>query len=703
MPSIPGTMAASKAVSQSLETMTSTTHGRPDPQPTEATEEQTAACDTTAEMPPGGRPRSNTLRREADLSALMSPVEKTELTALVARTTESMLSHVTQLFDPVRAGEKTEASRIASWGRLPYYLKDLSLSDALSGSQTQASHKENVKPPSRSKKAGRARDKRDAAPSAADDPVQQDADVAPRLQELKKEALLHFKKWQTAVHRRIGEISVKKAPDAFVSPGPKGRPPPNRRGRPGGTAPQPPGHFKLADIMPGPHTPTAHNAPVITVETDPLLMQLYPPSPTTLSSSSAEKRCLLLHSLLLLLLSIENYGAYTRVLLLNIASSLQLPLRILAEDEARVGGALAQIAKDIPPELLTPKKEDGKPPRRWKASAAGTLAGGSHAAALEAARIGSVFGISGIPGPAAAGLLGILAENGLAVGSIFGIYGARNSGKMMEHYLKDVSDLAFVPLHGSVGSQSEISKIAPESRRLRVILGISGWLANKDDPTIPWRCLGDESEVYAIRWELDALSKLGASFDTLVRSAAWSMAKKEMVARSSEFRPDSPVTLQRALTSMASLLQPGRRPVARQPPQDQQDHRQQLEQRDGAGRQARRRSRRRHHEQGTGRARRVAGRVQPRSPSHLRLPDVSGREAGVWPGGERRPDGDARAVGAHGVVRHEERRVGPAGQRVLGARLHPGVPLPDQQRRVRPRRAAARQRGGWHRERGRHC
>ncbi len=538
-------MAASKAASQSLETATTTTRGQPDPQPTEATEEQTAACDTTAEMPPGGRPRSNTLRREADLSSLLGPVEKTELTALVTRTTESMLRNVTQLFDPIRANERTEASRITSWGRLPYYLKDLSLSDALSGNQTHGAQKENVKLPTRSKKAGRARDKRDAVPSAADNPIQHDADVAPRLQELKKEALLHFKKWQTAVHRRIGEISVKKAPDAFVSPGPKGRPPPNRRGRPGGTTPtQSAGHGKLADSMAGPNTPTAHSTPAITVETDPLLMQLYPPSPTTLSSSSAEKRCLLLHSLLLLLLSIENYGAYTRVLLLNIASSLQLPLRILAEDEARMGSALAQIAKDIPPELLAPKKEDGKPPRRWKASTVGTPAGGSHAAALEAARIGSVFGISGIPGPAAAGLLGILAENGLAVGSIFGIYGARNSGKMMEHYLKDVSDLAFVPLHGSVGNQSEISKIASESRRLRVVLGISGWLANKDDPASPWQCLGDESEVYAVRWELDALSKLGGSFDTLVRSAAWSMAKKEMVARTSEFRLNSPVTLQ---------------------------------------------------------------------------------------------------------------------------------------------------------------
>ncbi|KAK4154127.1 hypothetical protein C8A00DRAFT_14724 [Chaetomidium leptoderma] len=527
-------MAASKDSSQSLETG----NDQPTPQSPEATTEpatdqqtdqQTAPDDTTTEMPPGGKSRSNTLRREADLSSLLSPGEKTELTVLVARATESMLNHVTQLFDPVRADEKAEASsasastsRIGFWSKLPYYLKDLSLNDPLNGSRPPVNQKENVKP-TRSKKAGRARDERDAVPSAADVPSQQENDATPRLQELKKEALLHFKKWQMAVHRRIGEISVKRGPDSqpgSASAGLKKRPSSNRRGKSSGRS-----------------TPTTSG---ITVEDDPVLTQLYPPTPTTLSSSPVEKRCLLLHALLLLLLSIDSYSAYTRVLLLNMASALQLPLRILAEDEARMGGALAQIAKDIPLELLTHKNEDGKPFRKWKAGLAGAPgaivagAAGGLAAALEAARIGSVFGTAGIPGTAAAGLLGAMAENCLAVGALFGIYGARNSGKMMEHYLKDVGDLAFIPLRGSMGPYSGIGKIAPESRRLRVVLGISGWLPNRDDIANPWQCLGDQSEVYAVRWELEALSKLGGSFDTLVRSAAWSMAKKEIIARTSE-------------------------------------------------------------------------------------------------------------------------------------------------------------------------
>ncbi|KAK3293370.1 uncharacterized protein B0H64DRAFT_326894 [Chaetomium fimeti] len=389
---------------------------------------------------------------------------------------------------------------------------------------TRLGPKENVKPP-RSKKAGRARDKRGAAPSTADASSQEESDATPRLQELKKEALLHFKKWQTAVHRRVGEISVKKGPDFQPSPapaGPKKRLPSNKRGK--------------STVPKSPVTPS------LSLEADPVLTQLYPPTSTTLSSSPVEKRCLLLHALLLLLLSIENYGAYTRVLLQNMASALQLPLRVLTEDEVRVCDALAQIAKGIPPELLMPKKnEDGKPIRRWRAGLAGISAGaipgaGGLPTAFEAARIGSVFGIAGIPGPAAAGLLGIMGENSLAVGALFGIYGSRNTGKMMEHYLKDVGDFAFLPLRGSPSQYLEMGKVDPESRRLRVVLGISGWTMNKDDAASPWQCLGEQSEVYAVRWELDALSKLGASFDTLVRSAAWSMAKKEIVARTSEHR-----------------------------------------------------------------------------------------------------------------------------------------------------------------------
>lgn len=276
-----------------------------------------------------------------------------------------------------------------------------------------------------------------------------------------------------------------------------------------------------------------------------MLTQLYPPTPTALCSLAAEKRCLLLHALLLLMLSLEHYSAYTRVLLLNLVSSLHLPLRILIEDEVRLGGALSQITKTLPADLLTQKKnEDGKPPRKWKAAMA-NMAGavingvaGGLAEPFVAAGIGSVFGGANIPNAAAAGLLGPMADNALVMGALFAIYGARASGKMMEHYLRDVCDFAFIPLRGATGLHVELGKVAAESRRLRVVLGINGWLMNKADGVVSsWQCLGERTEVYAVRWELEALVKLGSSLDTLVRSAAWSMAKQEIVARTSEPHP----------------------------------------------------------------------------------------------------------------------------------------------------------------------
>lgn len=199
------------------------------------TEQQPTSDDTSAEMPPN-KPRPNPVRREADLSSLLNPSEKVELTTLVTRVTESMLKHVILLFDPVPEGTKAETSRNTVWSKLPSHLKDLSLHDSVNETQTRLGQKENVRPP-RSKKAGRNRDKRGTAPSAADAPRQGETHAAPRLQELKKEALVHFKKWQTAVHRRVGEISVKKGPDFQSSPasaGSKKRPASNKRGKAAG-------------------------------------------------------------------------------------------------------------------------------------------------------------------------------------------------------------------------------------------------------------------------------------------------------------------------------------------------------------------------------------------------------------------------------------------------------------------------------------
>ncbi|KAL1842990.1 hypothetical protein VTJ49DRAFT_3467 [Mycothermus thermophilus] len=531
--------------------------------PEAVTGDQTSVDDDTAataaaEMPPNGRQRPGPIRREADLSSILGPADKPEVTALVTAVTNSMLQRIIHLFDPANGDPDAPNPRVSYWSKLPHHLKDLSLNDPAAAGGAQASRIsniwENVKP-ARPKKAGRARDKRDAVRrDNADTPGQMDAAAAPaepaappRLQELKKEALLHFRKWQGAVHRRINEISAKKPLDhrplAPGHPAQRGgrRPSSNRRGRQASSRAQ-----YQYDNWVSPTTAGRTSGPSmwmmptessLTLAADPLLTQLFPPLPTPLASWPTERRCLLFHALFLMMLSIENYSAYTRVLLLNIASALRLPMHVLTDDEDRMSAALAQIAKDIPPDLLVPKKtEDGKPIRgKWKGlPGTGPVALSKIAAALDSARIGSVFGIRGIPSNVATSLLGILAENSLATAAIFGMCGVRNSSRMMEHYLRDVVDFAFRPLRGALDEQIELGKIAPESRRLRIVLGIGGWLMNRNDTTSPWHCLGPQNEVYAVQWELDTLTKLGASFDTLVRSAAWSAAKKEIVARTSK-------------------------------------------------------------------------------------------------------------------------------------------------------------------------
>lgn len=257
-----------------------------------------------------------------------------------------------------------------------------------------------------------------------------------------------------------------------------------------------------------------------------------------------EKRTLVLHSVLLLLLSLEHYSAFSRVLLLNTASSLHIPLHILAEDEVRVGKGLSQVAKEITAEDIARQKSEGnKNSRRWKVGLA-SLAGaallgvtGGLAAPLAAVGLGTVRGGFGIGATATAGLLGSMAESSLIVGTLFGIYGARQTGKMMDSYAKDVQDFAFLPLHGAVRSEFRDPKeVPPDDRRLRVVLGISGWLTQKEDIVNPWQALGHESEVFALRWELEALMKMGNSLETVMRSAAWSIAKKEIIVRTGQYR-----------------------------------------------------------------------------------------------------------------------------------------------------------------------
>lgn len=251
---------------------------------------------------------------------------------------------------------------------------------------------------------------------------------------------------------------------------------------------------------------------------------------------------MILHSVMLLLLGLEHYSAYSRRLLLHLATSLKVPAHVLGQDEARVAGGLSQIVKGISvEEIIQRRSEEARSSRRWRVgvNAANTTNNnsgttGTLAAPLVAAGIGTVFGgVFGVGPATTAALLGSTAESTVTVGSLFGLYGGRPGGKTMDSFTKEIQDFAMLPLHGLTKSELFDPKdVPPEDRRLRVVIGISGWLTEESESVAaPWQVLGSQNEVYALRLEVEAMAKMGSSLDTVVKSAAWTSAKKEIISR----------------------------------------------------------------------------------------------------------------------------------------------------------------------------
>lgn len=268
---------------------------------------------------------------------------------------------------------------------------------------------------------------------------------------------------------------------------------------------------------------------------DTVFKELYPPVPTALAKLEQEKRALVLHSLVLIVLSLENYSAHSRVLLLYLTSSLELKLSALKKDEETVArGLLEAASQQLSADAETKKAaESSSAARKWKVGLAGVAGAaligvtGGLAAPLLAAGIGSVMGGLGLGATAAAGYLGTLASSSVLVGGLFGAYGAKMTSKAMDDYAREVEDFGFIPIHHF----SRPRKLEKEFRRLRVAIAISGWLTSKEEVVVPWRYMEPSIEGFALRWELEAMLKLGNSMDSFVKSAAWSYAKGQIIKR----------------------------------------------------------------------------------------------------------------------------------------------------------------------------
>lgn len=326
----------------------------------------------------------------------------------------------------------------------------------------------------------------------------------PEMQDLKKAALVFFDGWSDSVLGRVGEIvNSKEEAKAQKDEGTK------IVEQKGGAE----SDGRSEKVKLGEESTKAKEEKDTQDETlTKAVERLYPPVKTPLTDLGEEKRKLILHSLMLLLLSLEHYAAHSRILLLYMTSSLKLPMQFLTEDESATARGLLKAAEAMNADKEKEKKaEENHSSRKWKvglASVAGAaLIGvtGGLAAPLLAAGIGTIMGGMGLAGTAAAGYLGAMAGSTVVVGGLFGAYGGRMTSRMMDEYAKDVEDFSFVPIHKFARPR----KIEKEYRRLRVAIGISGWLTDKEDVIKPWRVFSPSIEGFALKYEMEALLKLG--------------------------------------------------------------------------------------------------------------------------------------------------------------------------------------------------
>ena len=269
---------------------------------------------------------------------------------------------------------------------------------------------------------------------------------------------------------------------------------------------------------------------------------LFPPTKTPLTKLEMEKRTLVLHSLLLLLLSLEHYNAPSRILLLNVTSSLKLPLKTFEQDEYTTAKGLLEAAKEMTADEETKKRIEANKDSRKRnvniAMAAGAAiigVTGGLAAPMVAAGVGSVMGGLGLGATAAAGYLGSVAGSTYLVGGLFGAYGGRMAGEMMDNYAREVEDFEFVPVHGGSKTSEDQAQGAEQAsdhdHKLRVTICVTGWLTDKEEVVRPWKVIGKGAEVFALKWELEALLNLGHAMDGMMQSAAWGYAQKQIIAQ----------------------------------------------------------------------------------------------------------------------------------------------------------------------------
>ncbi|KAL3958868.1 hypothetical protein ACCO45_007030 [Purpureocillium lilacinum] len=288
------------------------------------------------------------------------------------------------------------------------------------------------------------------------------------------------------------------------------------------------------------------------------LQALYHPIPTRLTTIPPEDRREALSCVLLLLLSTGRYSAHSRALVLYLASALELPQTFVNGEEAEIAHSLMEnsTADKGQKETMSAeaeaakRRQENKVSRFWKvglASVAGAAVigvTGGLAAPLVAGAIGGIMGGVGLGGVAS--FLGIFWMNGALVGALFGAYGAkmtlrqRGRGLSLHPLAEEWGEDCKTPPPSKDGrpsgqqqnkQQQQQQQQQQDQRRLRVTIGINGWLNSEADVARPWRVLSNDSEVFALRYEMKTLLALGTALQDLVGSFAWKAFKVEVIKR----------------------------------------------------------------------------------------------------------------------------------------------------------------------------
>ncbi|KAL6698979.1 hypothetical protein J3F84DRAFT_405879 [Trichoderma pleuroticola] len=459
-------------------------------------------------------------RRVVDLTGIISLAEKNDLETLVKAITDRIARDISNIFDspPVVPIQGDHGHH--HWLLLPllHHKQNKSASHSFMGLR-------HANPSNPYDKAREIIEKEEKVA------------MTPQLRELKKEALNFFEKWQSAFMQRIKDIAVNdqqcfQGSSRGRGRGLRGAP----RGRGGGGGGRGGGVTRSQTLATG-----SPRAPSNYVDRD--LAARYPPIPNTLWTLDMNKRKLLLQIVFFIMLSMQEYTANSRQLLLGLTTSLNLPPKVYQEEELRLAQGLAKAALDqakvasnlSPEDAINQKSEESKSARRWKVGLGGNsgkLAAPKLAASLIDVGIGTAHEGLGLTSFAAASLLGTMAENTTAMGALFGISSSKPTAKMMESFAREIQDFAFIPLHGVDSSEyRDALEIPAENRRLCLTIALSGFLLEDEDTTKNWRCLGRFTESFVTRWEVAALTNFGNSLETVIKSKGWSKGQVEIKAR----------------------------------------------------------------------------------------------------------------------------------------------------------------------------